>query len=463
MATLAPTIFREYDIRGRLGKDELNPSSVAHIAKAYGTMLQKRGIEKTVIGYDFRPGSVELTQVFIDSILTTGIDVIALGMVLTPIMYSAQYYYQTKGGVMVTASHNPSGWIGFKLALGFSYTLGPEDIAELKMLTESEEYTIGAGKVESVDFVEKYFEDLLRRVNINRSVRVVVNSGNGTAGLFAPKILRKAGAEVFDLYNDLDENFPHYFPNPSVVEMMEDTGKAVLTASAEIGLAFDGDGDRLGVTDELGNVIWPDRYMALLSRAILKDSPGAKIIFDVKCSRALEEDIFSHGGSPIMWKTGHSYIKMKLAEENAALGGEMSGHIFYGEPIYKGFDDALFAALKLVELLSNSDDSFSQLIAQTPHYFSTPTLNVECGDLVKYAVVEKIVVDFVSEGYKVNTLNGARVEFDDGWALVRPSSNLPVLVLRFEAKTEDRLEELMQLFREKFAQFPEIGDTWISG
>ncbi len=470
MAQLKSSMFREYDLRGQVNDEQLNEESIGIIAKAYGTMLRKRNIDTAVIGHDYRQSSEWITETTIRGLVATGIKVTNLGMALTPMMYSAQYHYQTEGGVMVTASHNPTGWSGFKFALGYSHTLGPVEMKELYELTVSEGFAAGKGAVRSEDFLAAYLDDVTKRVNIARPVRVVVNTGNGTPGPVVTKVLRAAGCEVVELYTDLDWSFPRYFPNPALVEMMQDTGEKVVESGAEIGFALDGDGDRLGVTNEQGETVWPDRYLILLARQVLEHNPGGKVIFDVKCSQALPEDIEAHGGVPIMWKTGHSYIKQKLWEENAPLAGEMSGHIFFGEPDYRGFDDAVFTALKLAEHLSRRERSMSAIVDDTPYYISTPALQVKCpADLdkyeesVKYQVVERLTEEFKTEGYDVIDINGARVNFGDGWGLVRASSNLPVLVLRFEAKTEERKEELMALFRAKFAKYPEIGTEWESG
>jgi phosphomannomutase/phosphoglucomutase len=391
-------------------------------------------------------------------------------MVLTPMVYLAQYHFESKGGVMVTASHNPAGWSGFKLALGYSQTLGPEGMKELYDLTVSEEFATGSGDLHEETFLEAYTVDVVERVDIAREVRVVVNAGNGTPGPIATKVLRAAGCEVVELHTELDWDFPHYYPNPALVDMMEETGQKTVESGAEIGFAFDGDGDRLGTTNEKGENVWPDRYLILLARQVLERNPGAKIIFDVKCSQALPEDIEAHGGVPIMWKTGHSYIKHKLWEEDAPLAGEMSGHIFFGEPEYQGFDDAVFAALKLAEYLSQRERPMSAIIEDTPYYVSTPTLQVDCpadpdkyDESVKYDVVDQLTEEFKSEGYDVIDINGARVTFEDGWALVRASSNLPVLVMRFEAKTEERVKELKDLVRDKLSQYPQVGTEWESG
>jgi phosphomannomutase/phosphoglucomutase len=468
MANLEPTMFREYDLRGRVNESELNEYSVAVIAKAYGTMLRNRGIDDAVVGYDLRPHSEELSGVAIQALRSTGVNIVAIGRVLTPTLYSAQYYYNTEGGMMLTASHNPSGWLGFKLALGLSRTFGPHEMQELKALTVSESFAGGAGGLREENYIPRYIQDVTSRVSIERPIKALVNAGNGTAGPIVPAILREAGCEVAEFLTEPDLEFKRYFPNPSLQEMMDDTAEQTVKHGADIGFAFDGDGDRLGVTDERGEIVWPDRYMILLSREILKKSPGAYIVYDVKSSRALGEDIKAHGGKPFMWRTGHSYIKEKLHELNSPLAGEMSGHIFFGAPIYYGFDDATMAALKLAELLAKEERSFSELVAETPAYVSTPTLQAACADEVKYRVVSELTAGFIDEGYNVvmfenNPAYGARVEFEDGWGLVRASSNLPVLVMRFEAETRERLEEIQNLFRRKFSAYPEIGQTWESG
>jgi phosphomannomutase/phosphoglucomutase len=463
VASLERTMFREYDLRGRVNDEELNEDTIRILGKAYGTMLQRRDIELAVVGHDYRKSSERLTQAAIEGLVSTGVNVTSLGMILTPMMYSAQYHYETEGGIMVTGSHNPSGWNGLKLALGYSYTFGPEEMKELYELTVSENFFSGEGTAQADDFTEHYTADLLKRVEMAHPMKVVVNTGNGTAGPFVPAILREAGCEVVELYTNLDWDFPVYFPNPSVVEMMEDTGRKVIETRADIGVAIDGDGDRLGITDEQGQTVWPDRFLILLSRQALEKRPGSKLVFEVKCSQALSEDIEAYGGIPIMWKTGHSYVKKKVRDEQAALGGEMSGHIFISQPEYYGFDDAVFAALKLIEYLSHQTGTMSEVIANTPYYVATPAFYVDCADEVKYDVVEKLTEEFKADGYDVNDINGARVNFGDGWGLVRASSVLPRLVLRFEAKTQERVDEIMALFRLKFSKYPEIGEKWESG
>ena len=467
MAIIEETMFREYDLRGRVSDAEINPASIRLIAQAYGTMLQKRGIKTAVSGYDLRTGSKEFAEIAVNALSATGVDVIFLGQVLTPILYSAQYYFQSRGGMMLTASHNPNGWLGFKLALDFSYTFNSAEMQELRQLTIAEDFISGNGKIHTKNYLPIYTEDILRRVNIHRPVRVLINAGNGTAGPIVPDILRAAGCEVFEFLTEPDLDFKHYFPNPALEKMMQDTGEQTVLHNAEIGFAIDGDGDRLGVTDEKGKIIWPDRYLILLSREILIKNPGAPIIFDMKCSRALSQDILEHGGKPVLWKTGHSYIKEKLHSINSPLGGEMSGHIFYGKPLYYGFDDGVFTALKIIELLSSNHKPLSDSIANTPTYYSTPTLQAQCADRLKYQVVSEIVQGFKDKGFNVFTFEdirlGGRIEFADGWGLIRASSNLPVLVLRFEAVSQDRLDAIEKMFRQILASYPDVSQEWETG
>jgi phosphomannomutase/phosphoglucomutase len=464
MANLKPNMFRAYDLRGLVG-EELNEFSVEIIAKAFGTMLIKRGINTAVLGHDSRKSSEEFRNIFAKALASTGVNVIDLGMVITPMMYSAQYHFKTKGGAMITASHNPNEYNGLKLGLDYSYTTQSEEMRELHELTKTENFARGEGKITKEEFFETYVKDLLGRIKLGRKLKVVVNTGNGTAGAFVPKILREAGCEVVEHLTNLDPTFPKYYPNPTLVEMMEDTDTKVRESGADIGLAFDGDGDRLGITDENGKTIWPDRWLILLARQTLKKVPGGKIVFDVPCSQALIEDIEAHGGVPVMWKTGHSFIKAKRAEEKAPLAGEKSGHVFFGPPEYYGFDDGCFTALKLLEYISNQQKSFSEIISQTPFYVISPTIHAPCPDEVKYQVLAKIVEEFKKDfkDSKVIDIDGARVIFDDGWGIVRASSNLPVLVLRFEAKTEERMKEIENLFRERLAKYPEISQEWRNG
>lgn len=461
MPILKKTMFREYDLRGRETDDELNDSSMYHIGKGFGTFLQKRNISEAVVGHDARSTSESFHANVIRGLIESGINVIDIGTVTTPMSYWSQYFLKVKGLVMVTASHNPAGWNGVKLGSDLSYTLLTQDLQEVYKIIEKEEYFTGKANIRKENIQNPYIKDLLTRAKITKKFKILVNTGNGTAGLFAPKILKQVGCEVIEHFTNIDPTYPNYTPNPDGTAMMEDTGKQTVKNKCDFGFAFDGDGDRLGVVDEKGNTIWPDRYIILLSRLVLSKHPGAKIVFDVKVSEALPEDIKAHGGIPIMWKTGHSYIKAKLTQEKAAMAGEMSGHIFFVDDYY-GFDDGIFAALKLLEYLSTQNKPLSQIIASTPYYVSTPTIQVKTTDEEKYDIVEQLTNEFKKDGHKVVDINGARVYMHDGWGLVRASSNTPTLVLRFEAKNQEQLEKIKSVFKEKLDKFESVSKEWDS-
>lgn len=459
MPHLKRTMFREYDLRGREAKDELNDSSMYYIGRGFGTFLRKRNITKAIVGHDARSTSESFQKNAIKGLNESGIDVINLGTVTTPMSYWAQYFLKIKGLLTVTASHNPAGWNGVKLGSDFSYTLLTNELSEVYEIISKEEFSAGSGTVKKENIFDNYAQDLLSRTKISKKFRILVNTGNGTAGLYIVKILRDAGCDIIEHFTNVDPTYPNYTPNPDGTAMMEDTGEQTVKNNCDLGFAFDGDGDRLGLVDEEGNVIWPDRYIILLSRLILKKHTGAKIVFDVKVSEALPEDIKNHGGIPIMWKTGHSYIKAKLKEEKAAMAGEMSGHIFFVDDFY-GFDDAFFASLKILEYLSTQNDKLSKIIASTPYYVSTPTIQIQTTDEDKYNIVEKLTEEFKDENYKVIDINGARVYMDGGWGLVRASSNTPTLVLRFEAKNEADLEKIKNVFKNKLAKFNKVSKKW---
>lgn len=459
MATLKKTMFREYDIRGKETPDELNDDSIYTIARAFGKMLRDAGITECIVGHDARGTSESFHAAAMKALTESGVNVVNIGTVTTPMSYFAQYQFKVKGLCMITASHNPAGWNGLKLGMDLSNTLGPAEIKDLYAITEREEYAEGVGTVRTEDVKNAYIKNLTSRAKLAKPLKVLINTGNGTAGLFAPEFFRAAGCEVIEHFTNVDPTYPNYTANPDGEKMMQDTGAQVITNSCDVGIAIDGDGDRLGVVDEKGATIWPDRYLMLLSRLVLAKHAGAKIVFDVKVSEALPEDIAAHGGVPIMWKTGHSYIKAKLSEEQAALAGEMSGHIFFGDDFY-GFDDAFFAGLKLLEYVAGEKESLSELMKGTPYYVSTPTIQVKTTDEEKYAIVEELVQAFKADGYRVFDVNGARVYINDGWGLVRASSNTPSLVLRFEAKTEASLEAIKEIFKQKLAKFPTVSTDW---
>ncbi|HET6348228.1 MAG TPA: phosphomannomutase/phosphoglucomutase [Candidatus Krumholzibacteria bacterium] len=459
MPQLKKTMFREYDIRGRVNDEELNARSAEWIGRGFGTFLARRNIEHMVVGYDSRFGSVEIKDGLVKGLRASGRNVVMVGMCLTPMMYWSQYRFKVNGGAMITGSHNPKGWNGLKLGAGLSSTLVGSEIQELYDMIAREDFVGGHGDYTEATIAADYSADLVGRVKIKRPLKIVIDTGNGTAGAFAPGIFRAAGMNVIEQFTELDPDFPNHEPDPARTDTVEALGKRVRTEGADLGLAFDGDGDRFGVVDEKGSVIWPDRYMILLARQVLERQPGGKIVFDVKCTQGLEDDIRAHGGVPIMWKTGHSHIKAKLHEEKAALAGEMSGHVFFVENYY-GFDDGIYSALRFVEYVAARSESLSKIMEGTPTYLSTPAIQVKCADEVKYQVVEKLTAELKRDFKRVVDINGARVIFDDGWGLVRASSNLPELVLRFEARTPERLQEIKETFRRYLARHPEADPHW---
>ncbi len=461
MAQVNKYMFREYDVRGRETDEELNEQSVGLIARAYGTYLLARGIHTVVLGHDNRVSSELFYGVAKEALLATGMHVIGFGLGLTPQMYWAQYHFKTEGGLMITASHNPAGWNGMKMALGYSATMNQDQLQDLYQMVVAGEFASGEGSFEAVDIKEVWMQDLLSRVQLHKKMKVLVNTANATSGLFSPELFRRFGCEVVEYNTDPDPTYPHYVPNPANIDMIEDTGRKAVEVGADIGIGIDADGDRLGITDELGNPVWPDRYMILLARQTLEQHPGASIVFDVKVSESLPEDIAAHGGVPVMVKTGNPYIKAKIKELGAPFGGEQSGHIFFVDNFY-GYDDGNFAALKLLEYISAQPQPVSALIADTPSYISTPAYHAHVADAEKYQIVEQITQVFKDEGYRVVDINGARVYMEDGWGLVRATSNLPAVVLRFEAKTQVGLEKIQAVFREKLATYPQISTEWES-
>ncbi len=453
-------MFREYDIRGRISDRELNPTTVELIGKGFGTMLHRRGIRDVVVGYDSRESSPGFRDAMIAGLLATGRNAVDVGMVLTPVLYWAQHALDVPGGVMITASHNPPEWNGLKLSTEPSTTLLRPEIEELLDIVNREDFVTGTGMVRSQSVKDAYLDDVLGRVKLARPMRITVDAGNATPGAWAPDVYRAAGCDVSCLFCDIDPSFPNHFPNPSELENMRDLQRKVVEDGAEVGFAFDGDGDRLGVVDGTGKVVYADRVLMLLARQVLARHPGAKIVFDVKCSQALVDDIKAHGGVPIMWITGHSYMRAKILEEKAALGGERSGHIAFppdwehpdekpGPDYYYGIDDGLFAGLRLLEYLSRQSQSLHDLIAEADPYLTSPEIQVECPDTRKYQIVEELVAEFKREYDDVIDINGARVTMEGGWGLVRASSNLPVLVLVFEAKTPETMRHIKAVFREK--------------
>jgi phosphomannomutase len=384
-----------------------------------------------------------------------------IGEVVTPLLYFACRYWKIDGGVMVTASHNPPQYNGFKLVQGYG-TLFGEQIQRLRRMIEAGDFESGSGSATKRDAFGDYLTWITGHIKLgDRKLKIAVDCGNGTASHFAPKLFRTLSCEVFELYCDSDPSFPNHLPDPVKPENLQDLIAKVREVGADVGLGFDGDGDRLGVVDEQGNILWGDQLMILFSREVLRKHPGAKIIVEVKCSQAVIEDVAKNGGIPILWRTGHSFIKAKVHEEGALLAGEMSGHLFFADE-YFGYDDALYAACRLLRMLSQTDRPLSALLADVPRYYATPEVRVHCDDSVKFDVVAKVVAHFNQSGYQVVDVDGARVVTDDGWALVRASNTEPALILRAEGKTPDALKRLHRLVTDVLKLYPEVQlDEWL--
>jgi len=443
-------IFRAYDIRGIAEKD-LDSETVEKIGKAYGTYMKRDGKKLVSVGRDVRLSSGRIRDALVKGILSTGMDVIDVGVVPTPLVYFSIVHFKTDGSVMVTGSHNPIEFNGLKMNSGMLSLYG-DQIQAIRMLIENEDFEQGSGGLSTKDIVEPYKNMLMERINIERPFKIVIDAGNATAGPIAPEVYEKMGCEVIRLYCEPDGNFPNHLPDPTVMKYIKDLRKTVTESGADLGLGYDGDSDRVGLIDEKGRVVFADQILALLSMEVLKNNPGEPIIFDVKCSQLVPEVVEKAGGKPMMWKTGHSLIKKRMHEVGAPLAGEMSGHIFFKDGFF-GFDDGIYVSFRVVQLLSRQSRKLSELVDELPSFVSTPEIRIECPDDKKFAVVDELIKEFKTE-YDVIDIDGARVLFGDGWGLVRVSNTQPILVLRFEARTEARLEEIKNIFKEKLSKYP---------
>ncbi|NVM02922.1 MAG: phosphomannomutase/phosphoglucomutase [Candidatus Helarchaeota archaeon] len=447
-----PNIFREYDIRGLVDID-LTDDLVEKIGKGFGTYIKQKGGKKVSVARDVRPSSTRFRDYLIDGILSTGVDVIDLGEVPTPPGYFSFFHYDIDGGIIITASHNPPEYNGFKVGADKTTIYG-EEIQAFRRLIESEKFNSGSGKCEVVDIITPYIETLKSKFQFKKELNIAVDAGNGMGGIIGPSLLRELGCKVTELYCEPDGSFPNHHPDPGVDKNLQDLIKTVNEKSLDLGVAFDGDADRIGPIDDLGRIIRGDQLAAVYARDVLKKHGKQKILFDVKCSLGLIEDIENHGGIPFMWKTGHSLLKNKLREEKALFAGEMSGHMFFADD-YFGYDDAIYSACRLVQIVSETDLKFSQIIDSLPQYFSTPEMRVKAKEEEKFEIVSKLKEYFKKE-YDIIDIDGVRIVFPDGWGLVRASNTQPALVIRFEAKSRDRLEEIKNLVMEKIKEFGEI-------
>lgn len=455
-------IFRGYDIRGLVGTD-LNPEVALHIGKAHGTYLKRLGHTKAVVGRDCRQTSPEYSQRIIEGLISTGLDVVDIGMQMVGTFYWSQYFLKIPGGVFVTASHNPPEFNGFKLANDYSETLVSDGIQTIKGLVENEEYEHAAqpGKVTAQNIFPDYSKDLLSRLHISRKIKVLLDPGNSTAGALAPELLRNAGCEVVEFNTNIDPSFPLGVADPTETKVMDRLRGEVLQSNVDIGFTYDADGDRIGIVDENGNAIWNDVLVALFAVDVLREHPGAKIMYNTLCSKVVSDTIAQNGGQPFMWRTGHSFLKKKNQEVKAAFIGELSGHFFFSADFYN-HDDGLYSTLRLLQILSGKDLSLSQIVAGLPKYVSSPEIKVFCADDKKVDLVEKLspilkqdfphaeVIDDERAG------DGLRLELTDGMFVVRYSQNGPYLTIKFESKTKDGYEKFRTYISDLLHKYPEI-------
>ncbi|UCD57502.1 MAG: phosphomannomutase/phosphoglucomutase [Candidatus Hydrogenedentota bacterium] len=439
-------IFREYDIRGVADKD-LTDDVVECIGKGFGTYAQSFGKKNVVLGRDCRLSSPRLHKALLDALLSTGLNVVDIGICPTPVFYFSLFHLDRAGGMQITGSHNPPDQNGFKVCIDKGTIFG-EEIQKLRQLCEKGRFARGQGELSDYDINPAYQRFVTENINLERSLKVIVDAGNGTAGPVAPRIMRDLGCEVEEMYCEMDGRFPNHHPDPTVPRYIEELIDRVKGGGYDCGIAYDGDADRLGIIDDKGNIMWGDQLLIIFAREILARKPGSVVISEVKSSKALFDDIGRHGGTPIMWKTGHSLIKEKMREKKAAVAGEMSGHIFFADR-YFGFDDAIYSSCRLLEIISKSKIPLSEMLSDVPKMYSTPEIRTECPEKIKFEVVEEITEYFKGNNYDVVDVDGARVTFDDGWGLVRASNTQPILVLRFEATSEKRLGEIRNLIEDK--------------
>jgi len=449
-----PHIFKEYDIRGIVDPD-LPDDLVVKIGKACGTELIRAGKKTFNIGRDCRLTSDRMFEKLSEGILSTGCHIKNIGLSTSPMLYFSIFNYDADGGIMITGSHNDKEYNGFKISIGKDSLYG-DRIQELKRKIEANDFETGSGSTEDWNITDDYIEFITKAVEVKKPLKVVVDAGNGTGGHFSVPILKKLGCDITELYCEMDGNFPNHHPDPTVPENLQDLIKKVLEVNADVGIAYDGDTDRIGVVDEKGGIIFGDYLMILFAKEILSRKPNSIFISEVKCSKNMYREIERMGGKPIMWKTGHSLIKAKMKETNAELAGELSGHIFFKDR-YFGFDDAIYATCRLLEILGRSNQTLSEMLAYLPKTYSTPEIHVDCPDGKKFKVVERAVTYFKEQNYPVIEVDGARVTIDESWGLVRASNTSPVLVLRFESENEAKLQEIKNSFLQKVEEL--IGEV----
>ena len=458
MAQLVPalpeSIFRAYDIRGVVGKT-LHAETAYWIGRAIGAQTLAQGEPNISVGRDGRLSGPMLVEQLIKGLVEAGCKVSDVGLVPTPALYYAANVLAGTSGVMLTGSHNPSDYNGFKIVIAGD-TLANEQIQALLTRLKTDDLSRGEGSVEQVDILQRYHQQVVGDVKLAKKLKVVVDCGNGAAGVNAPQLIEALGCEVIPLFCEVDGNFPNHHPDPGKPENLQDLIAKVKETGADIGLAFDGDGDRVGVVTNTGSIVYPDRLLMLFAQDVLSRNPGAEIIFDVKCTRRLTPLIEQHGGRALMWKTGHSLIKKKMKLTGSLLAGEMSGHIFIKERWF-GFDDGIYSAARLLEILSQAEQDAESLFAAFPNDISTPEINIDVTDEGKFSIIDALQRDADWGEANLTTIDGVRVDYAKGWGLVRASNTTPVLVLRFEGNDEAALERIQALFRSQLQ--PVLGDT----
>jgi len=456
-ASKAPAhIFRQYDIRGVVGED-LDPAVMELLGRAFGTYARSHGASDAAVGRDNRVTSADYQAALIAGLRSCGLAVTDIGQVPTPAMYYAVLKLGVGAGANVTASHNPPRFNGLKLRIGEKAVFG-EEIQRIRAIAEAGDFSSGDGTLESLDIGAAYSENIASRIKLKRPVKVAVDCGNGTTGPLAVPLLKSLGCDVIELYTEPDGTFPNHLPDPTVESYLADLAETVRSQGAELGIAYDGDGDRLGVLDEKGRIVWPDRMMVLFAREILPKHPGAAVVFDAKCSLGLIEEIERLGGKPVMWRTGYPLIQSKMFETGAPMAGEMSGHLYFADE-YHSFDDAIYASCRVLSLVSALEVPLSEQLRTVPEYPSTPEIRVECPDAEKFAVIDR-VKERLRAKYPTIEIDGVRAQMKDGWALIRASNTEPVIVLRFEARSQSRLKEIMAEIRALLETEPAVNATF---
>ncbi len=446
-----PYIFREYDIRGVVAND-FPPDFVQALGRGFGTFVRRQGGKEITISGDVRLSTPDLIHVFKNGVLETGVDIINIGIIPTPVNYYSMFKLDVAGAVQITGSHNPPEMNGFKLSFQKAAVYGKQ-IQEIKNLLVNDDFERGEGTEVRYKLLEEYISMIIEKISFGRKMKVAMDCGNAAACLAAPQIFKALQVDLTELYCEVDGRFPNHHPDPTVSENIKDLVRTVKDGQYDVGIAYDGDADRIGVVDELGNIVWADTIMSLFLPEIVKQ--GDEILFDVKCSQALEDEIIRLGGKPVIWKTGHSLIKQKMKELGCKFGGEMSGHLFFADD-YFGYDDAIYVSARFVQMLSNQNKKLSDLIAALPQYYSTPELRMECVNDEEKFKIAKSAADYFKKNYDCLDIDGVRIKFNDGWGLVRASNTQPVIVCRFEAENPESLEEIKSLVLNKLVEYGDV-------